>query len=73
MVIYTREFCPNCDDIKNYLKENNISFEEKDVDYFKNKAKLVVRGLKELPVLNYQNNWFEFNDNMKNIIMENLL
>lgn len=73
MIVYTREFCPNCDEIKCYLKKNKINFEERDVDFFKNKAKLVVRGLKELPVLNCGSKWIEFNDDMKNIIKDDLL
>ena len=60
--IYTREFCPNCDKIKLYLKSNEIKFVEKDVDYFKNKAKLVVRGFEELPVLNIDGVWSEFSN-----------
>jgi glutaredoxin len=73
MVIYTREFCPNCDKVKDFLKTNNITFEEKDVDYFKNKAKLVVRGLKELPVLNYNNKWIEYEDDIIDTIQKDLL
>ena len=43
ITIYTREFCPNCEEIKEILKFKNINFEERDVDYFKNKAKIVVQ------------------------------
>ena len=60
--VFTRDFCPNCDDVKSKLKELNIAFVELDVDNFKNKAKLVVRGLKELPVLSHDNKYEEFSD-----------
>ena len=67
ITIYTKEFCPNCDDVKEVLKKNNIKFEEKDVEYFKNKAKLIVRGFNELPVISSGDMWFEF-DNIENIL-----
>ena len=60
MKIYTKKFCPNCDEIKEVLSNNNIKYEERDVDYFKNKAKLVVRGFKDLPVIENNNEWVEF-------------
>jgi glutaredoxin len=65
--IYTREFCPNCEEVKDVLKSRDLKFEEKDVDYFKNKAKIVVRGFKELPIINIKDEWKEF-DNIDSII-----
>lgn len=67
MKIFTRTFCPNCDMVKEEMKKLNIKFEEVDVDYFKNKAKLIVRGLKELPVLEHNENYIEFT-NMEDLI-----
>ena len=32
VTIYTSNTCPHCKAAKNYLKENNIDFEEKNVD-----------------------------------------
>lgn len=60
--IYTREFCPNCDKVKDYLKNKGIEYKELDVDYFKNKAKLVVRGFLELPVIENNGKWKEFSN-----------
>ena len=60
IIIYTRELCPNCDEVKEVLKSKGILFKEENVDYFKNKAKLVVRGLSELPVINTNNTWLQF-------------
>jgi glutaredoxin len=67
--IYTREFCPNCDKVKDYLKNKDIEYKELDVDYFKNKAKLVVRGFLELPVIENNGVWKEFsNTSIENFI-----
>ncbi len=38
VVIYTTPICPYCIIIKNYLKRNNISFEEIDISKDKKKA-----------------------------------
>ncbi len=31
VVVYTSNFCPWCDKVKEFLKENNVEFEEKNV------------------------------------------
>lgn len=67
MKIFTREFCPNCDDVKSELNRLGIKYEELDVDFFKNKAKLVVRGLSELPVLAHDNEYIQFT-NMEDVL-----
>lgn len=62
MNIYTKEFCPNCEDLKEILTKKNIVYIEKDINNFKNKAKLVVRGFKDLPVIEINDKWFEFSE-----------
>ena len=31
IIVYSRNFCAWCDDVKNFLKTNKIKFEERDV------------------------------------------
>ncbi|TAN57871.1 glutaredoxin family protein [Patescibacteria group bacterium] len=31
IIVYSRNFCAWCDDVKNFLKKNNIEFEERDI------------------------------------------
>ena len=31
IIVYSRNFCAWCDDVKNFLKNNKIEFEERDV------------------------------------------
>ena len=30
--LYTMEFCPRCDDVKQYLNQNSISYSSKDLE-----------------------------------------
>lgn len=51
--IYTSNTCPHCKAAKNYLKENNIDFEEKNVDEDRSAIDyLVENGHRGVPVIN---------------------
>lgn len=53
VTIYTSNTCPHCKAAKNYLKENNIDFEEKNVDEDRSAIDyLVEKGHRGVPVIN---------------------
>ena len=53
ITIYTSNTCPHCKAAKNYLKENNIDFEEKNVDEDRSAIDyLVEKGHRGVPVIN---------------------
>ncbi|MDU4447462.1 MAG: glutaredoxin family protein [Anaerococcus vaginalis] len=53
VTIYTSNTCPHCKAAKNYLKENNIDFEEKNVDEDRSAIDyLVENGHRGVPVIN---------------------
>ena len=69
MKIYTTSKCPNCLDVKKYCDKHNIIYEEKNINIdFKSKAKLISKGLNLLPVIEIDNKFYEFSDNIFNII-----
>lgn len=50
--LYTQENCPNCESVKNFLKENNISFEEVDVNAdTKARAFMIMNDLEVTPAI----------------------
>lgn len=53
VTIYTSNTCPHCKAAKKYLKENNIDFEEKNVDEDRSAIDyLVEKGHRGVPVIN---------------------
>lgn len=53
VTIYTSNTCPHCKAAKNYLNENNIDFEEKNVDEDRSAIDyLVEKGYRGVPVIN---------------------
>ena len=53
VTIYTSNTCPHCKAAKNYLKEKNIDFEEKNVDEDRSAIDyLVEKGHRGVPVIN---------------------
>ena len=53
VTVYTSSTCPHCKAAKNYLKENNIDFEEKNVDEDRSAIDyLVEKGHRGVPVIN---------------------
>lgn len=44
IIIYSADWCCHCTDLKNFLRENDIEFEEKDANEYKQEA--IARGFK---------------------------
>ena len=53
LVIYTLEYCPNCELLKEYLTRNNLSFDEKDMSTAESLTELRIHGVfvNEAPVI----------------------
>ena len=53
LVIYTLEYCPNCEILKEYLTRNHISYDEKDMSTAESLTELRINGVfvNEAPVL----------------------
>lgn len=53
IVLYTRESCQRCTEVKEFLNKKNISYEEKDIDAGVTRQTLLDQypSLKELPVV----------------------
>lgn len=50
--IYTSETCPYCVAAKNFLKENNVDFVEKNVTHSEDaKNELIEKGYRGVPVI----------------------
>ncbi len=54
--LYTQEFCPRCEELKGFLKENGIAYEEADPNTdFTARAFMSLHELEELPVARFGN------------------
>ena len=54
--LYTQEFCPRCDELKGFLKEQGIAYEEVDpTNDFTARAFMSLHDLEELPVVRVGN------------------
>ncbi len=53
MVVYTLEYCPNCEILKEYLTRNRIPFNEKDMATAESLTELRISGVfvNDAPVL----------------------
>lgn len=53
LIVYTLEFCPNCDTLKQYLKEKAVPFQERDLSTAESLTELRINGVfvSEAPVL----------------------
>lgn len=53
LIVYTLEFCPNCDTLKHYLKKKGVLFEERDLSTAESLTELRINGVfvSEAPVL----------------------
>ncbi|SUY47970.1 glutaredoxin [Clostridium putrefaciens] len=51
VVIYTSDTCSFCVVAKEYFKENNISYEEKNVKEPANRKELMAMGIMSVPVI----------------------
>jgi len=53
LTVYTLEYCPNCETLKEYLTGNGIAFTTKDMDSAESLTELRINGIfvNEAPVL----------------------
>lgn len=53
LVVYSLEFCPNCEILKEYLKHMKISYAERDLSSAESLTELRINGIfvQEAPVL----------------------
>jgi len=51
VVIYTSDTCTFCSAAKEYFKENNVSYEEKNVKEPSNRKELMAMGIMSVPVI----------------------
>lgn len=60
VVIYTKDSCPNCENAKQYLSQNNILFQEKNIDSNPNeKQELDKKRIYGVPALFVDGNFIE--------------
>lgn len=54
--IYTQDNCPNCLELKNVLKQNNIQYTELDVNQsYAAKAKMIMNDIETTPAVEFNN------------------
>lgn len=53
IIVYTLEFCPHCEELKAYLKKNNVFFSEYDMSTAESLTELRINGIfvNEAPVI----------------------
>ncbi len=52
VIVYSSDTCPYCVSVKDYLKENDIAFTERNISQDKSaRIELVERGLRGVPVV----------------------
>jgi len=53
LIIYTLEFCPNCDTLKEYLTRQGVTYSERDLSTAESLTELRINGVfvQEAPVL----------------------
>ena len=57
--IYTQDNCPNCLEFKNFMKERNIQYTERNINEdYEAKAKLIMNDIEMTPALGIENNMF---------------
>lgn len=57
--VYSQEFCPNCDSLKNILKEKGIEYEEFDVNKdYSARAVMLLNDIDVTPALAIGNEMF---------------
>lgn len=57
--LYTQENCPNCEELKGFLKAQGVAFEEVDVNIdTKARAFMIMNDLETTPAIQTDNNIF---------------
>lgn len=69
ITVYTLPVCPNCDDFKTILFQNNIDFIVKDLEDDENRIELLMDcvTLIEAPIIKIGNNYYNKDDAMKEL------
>lgn len=64
LIVYTLEFCPNCDLLKGFLKTGGYAFTERDLSTAESLTELRMNGVfvSEAPVLQIDEDFFTSSD-----------
>lgn len=58
LVIYSNDICPNCDKLKQALKQHNVPFTEINLSQTPEKSEVLrEKGFRQLPVINMAGEW----------------
>lgn len=58
LVIYSNDICPNCDKLKQALKQHNVNYQEINLTASPEHADILrEKGLRSLPVINMNDEW----------------
>ena len=69
VVIYSRQGCSKCQDLKSFLNILDIDFSEIDLDSNIDKAEVLrEKGFRQLPVVNFNESWISDIEELKNEI-----
>ena len=69
VVIYSRQGCSKCQDLKSFLNMLDIDFSEIDLDSNIDKAEVLrEKGFRQLPVVNFNESWISDIEELKNEI-----
>nr|WP_243129257.1 glutaredoxin domain-containing protein [Hathewaya massiliensis] len=49
--VYTSDTCPHCVTAKEYLKQNKVEFEEKNIKEAQNRKDLMAMGIMSVPLI----------------------
>lgn len=60
LIVYTLEHCPNCEQLKGFLKKSGLKYSERDLSSAESLTELRVNGVfvNEAPVLQKQDDFF---------------
>lgn len=57
--LYTQDNCPNCENLKEFFKQNNVEFEELNIEKdFKARSIMVLNDLETTPAVSLNGNVF---------------
>lgn len=64
IIVYTLEFCPHCEELKAYLKKNNVFFSELDMSSAESLTELRLNGIfaNEAPVVQKESTFLTTDD-----------
>lgn len=64
LIVYTLEFCPNCDTLKQFLKQKTAPYQERDLSTAESLTELRINGIfvNEAPVLQQEDRFLTSSD-----------